>query len=169
LTSMGKIIGGGFPVGALAGTDEFMSCLDPTRDRIPFPYSGTFSANPITMTAGRVAMEYFDKAAVTEINRLGEYTRQQLSAAIKSAGVKACVTGAGSLFRVHLKEHPPVEYRTAYQDADEAQQIARLVDYLYKNGFMVINTCSGALSTAITESEIDQLAATLEAGLQEIV
>ena len=103
LTAMGKIIGGGFPVGALAGKDEFMSVLDPTRDHLPFPHSGTFSANPMTMTAGHVSMELFDPAAVERLNRLGDYARQKISQAIAAAGAEACVTGAGSMFRVHLK------------------------------------------------------------------
>ncbi len=168
LTAMGKIIGGGFPVGALAGKDEYMSVLDPTRDRLPFPFSGTFSANPITMTAGRVAMELFDVAAVDKLNKLGEYARQKIAGAIEASGVVACVTGAGSMFRVHLKPEPPLDYRAAYQNAEEIAQIAFLVNYLYDRGFMMINTCSAALSTALSETEIDQLADTFEAGLTEL-
>lgn len=168
LTALGKIIGGGFPVGALAGKDDFMSVMDPTRDRLPFPFSGTFSANPITMTAGRVAMEMFDQAAVKKLNRLGDYARQRIALAIDETGMDACVTGAGSMFRVHLKRKPPSEYRTAYQDAAEVNQIAFLVNYLYDHGFMMINTCSGALSTALSESEVDQLADTLKAGLMAL-
>lgn len=168
LTALGKIIGGGFPVGALAGKDPFMSVLDPTRDRLPFPHSGTFSANPITMTAGLVAMECYDPAAVERLNELGDYTRQKISQAISSANVNACVTGAGSMFRVHLKPEPPVEYRSAFQDPAEAKQISILVNYLYDHGFMMINTCSGALSTAMSRQEIDQFADTLESGFREL-
>ena len=168
LTAMGKIIGGGFPVGALAGKDEFMSVLDPTRERLPFPFSGTFSANPVTMTAGLVAMELFDREAVDRLNQLGEYARRRIAEAISSSGHAACVTGAGSMFRVHLKPEPPVEYRSAYQDTKEAGQIEFLVNYLYDHGFMMINTCSGALSTALTNTEIDQMAETLEAALEAL-
>lgn len=164
LTAMGKIIGGGFPVGGLAGKDEYMSCLDPTKDRLPFPFSGTFSANPITMTAGRVAMELFDNVAVEKLNQLGQYARQKIRAAIEATGIKACVTGAGSMLRVHLKLQAPVEYRSAYQDQEEANKIAFLVNYLYDHGFMMINTCSVALSTVLSEAEVDQMVETLQAG-----
>ncbi len=164
LTAMGKIIGGGFPVGGLAGSDASMSCLDPTRDRLPFPFSGTFSANPITMTAGRVAMELFDEEAVGELNQLGQYAREKIQSAIEVTGIQACVTGAGSMFRVHLKPQPPVEYRSAYQDKAEASQIAFLVNYLYDQGCMMINTCSAALSTVLTHAEVDQMVETLQAG-----
>jgi len=168
LTAMGKIIGGGFPVGGLAGKDKFMSCLDPTKDKLPFPFSGTFSANPITMTAGRVAMELFDKEAVDKVNRLGDYARKEIAAAIQTTGATACVTGAGSMFRVHLKPEPPIEYRSAYQDADEVRKIKFLIDHLYDNGFMMINTCSAALSTVLTETEVDQMVETLAQGFEKL-
>jgi glutamate-1-semialdehyde 2,1-aminomutase len=168
LTSMGKIIGGGFPVGALAGKNEYMSVLDPTRDRLPFPLSGTFSANPITMTAGRIAMEYFDRDAVEKLNRLGDYARQQVASAIQASGFPASVTGADSMFRVHFKNDAPTGYRSAYQDANELQQMAFIVDYMYDHGFIMINTCSAALSTALTKADVDQMAETLEAGLVEL-
>jgi glutamate-1-semialdehyde 2,1-aminomutase len=168
LTAMGKIIGGGFPVGALAGSDEYMSVLDPTRDRLPFPFSGTFSANPITMTAGLVAMELFDEAAVKKVNQLGDYARAKIAQVIEASGIQACVTGKGSMFRVHLKKEPPVEYRSAYQDSNEVAKIAFLVKYLYDHGFMMINTCSAALSTVLSESEVDQLAETLAAAFNAL-
>jgi glutamate-1-semialdehyde 2,1-aminomutase len=168
LTSLGKIIGGGFPVGALAGKNEYMSVLDSTRERLPFPLSGTFSANPITMTAGRIAMEYFDRAAVEKLNQLGDYARQQVASAIQAARFPASVTGAGSMFRIHFKEDVPTGYRSAYQDANELKRMTFVVDYLYERGFILINTCSAALSTVLTKSDIDQLAETLEAGLVEL-
>ena len=168
LTAMGKIIGGGFPVGGLAGKDELMSCLDPTKDKLPFPFSGTFSANPITMTAGRVAMELFDREAVSKVNQLGDYARKEIAAAIQSTGSKACVTGAGSMFRVHLKPEPPIEYRSAWQDAEEVRNIAFLVNHLYDSGFMMINTCSAALSTVLTEAEVDQMVEALADGLSQL-
>jgi glutamate-1-semialdehyde 2,1-aminomutase len=161
---MGKIIGGGFPVGGLAGKKQYMEVLDPTKPKLPFPFSGTFSANPITMTAGRVAMEIFDSTAVDKLNELGDYARQQLSQMIEAQDIKACVTGAGSMFRVHLKPNPPIEYRSAYQDANETKQIAFLVNYLYDHGFLMINTLSAALSTVLTEDDVDQLVTTLKDG-----
>jgi glutamate-1-semialdehyde 2,1-aminomutase len=168
LTAMGKIIGGGFPVGGLAGSADMMACLDPTRDSLPFPFSGTFSANPITMTAGRVAMELFDEEAVNTVNALGEYARKEIAKAIDSTGITACVTGAGSMFRVHLKGEPPVEYRSAYQDKDESKKIAFLVDHLYDSGFLMISTCSAALSTALKKREVDQMVESLAEGFSKL-
>jgi glutamate-1-semialdehyde 2,1-aminomutase len=168
LTAMGKIIGGGFPVGALAGKDEFMQVLDPRQKIIPLPHSGTFSANPITMTAGLATMQAFDQQAVDQLNELGQKTRHLIAEAIARTGRAACVTGAGSMFRLHLKEQPPGDYRSAYQSPGEAAQIKQLFDYMYDHGFMMINTCSGALSTAMTIREIEQFVETLESGLRQL-
>ncbi len=168
LTAMGKIIGGGFPVGALAGKDEFMHVLDPRQDIIPLPHSGTFSANPITMTAGLATMQAFDQAAVDRLNDLGRSTRALIAEAIANSGTAASVTGAGSMFRLHLKEQTPSNYRSTYHTPQEAAGIKQLFDYMYDHGFMMINTCSGALSTAMTMREIEQFVQTLESGLRQL-
>ena len=151
LTAMGKIIGGGFPAGALAGRRDIMQLMNPFSDRYLFPLSGTFSANPITMVAGLTSMEMYDKMAVKRINTLGDRARDGIAEAIRVAGVPFCVTGAGSLFRVHIKPDVPGNYRAAFLTAEEAGLLNALLDYLFDNGIMMINTCTGALSTAMTE------------------
>ena len=168
LTAMGKIIGGGFPVGALAGKSQYMTAMDPSQSVLPFPHSGTFSANPITMTAGLTTMIEFNESAVSSLNSLGEYARNGIAAAIQNSGAIACVTGAGSMFRIHLKEQPPTHYREAFQDESGAARLKKLVNHLYQAGFMMINTCSGALSTAMTKHEIDQLVQEVEHGLKSL-
>ena len=57
LTALGKLIGGGFPIGAITGRREVMEVMNPLASKIRFPHSGTFSANPISMTAGLAAMQ----------------------------------------------------------------------------------------------------------------
>ena len=61
--TLGKIMGGGFPVGAIAGRKEFMAVFDPGHGKPALPHGGTFSANPVTMRAGLAAMELLDEAA----------------------------------------------------------------------------------------------------------
>jgi glutamate-1-semialdehyde 2,1-aminomutase len=70
LTAMGKLIGGGFPIGAIAGRAAVMEVMNPLADKLLFPHSGTFSANPVTMTAGLTAMEMYDRDAVAYVNSL---------------------------------------------------------------------------------------------------
>ena len=168
LTAMGKIIGGGFPVGAFAGRNDVMDLLDPQHAEIPFPHSGTFSANPITMTAGKAAMSLFDRSSVEKINDLGEYARTSITESIREIGLPACVTGAGSMFRVHMKPEPPMDYRTAYMSSTQQQQITWLVNHLFESGFMMINTCTAALSTVMNRDHIDQLTAKLSDGFRQL-
>jgi len=79
LTAMGKMIGGGFPVGAIVGKADIMDVMNPLNSPVLFPHSGTFSANPITMTAGYMAMKLFDQEAVNSLNSLSQYCRDNVS------------------------------------------------------------------------------------------
>lgn len=163
LTAMGKIIGGGFPVGALAGRAEVMSVFDNHRNTILYPHAGTFSANPITMTAGLTAMELFDEVSVMKLNATTETAVQQVNEAIKLADVPVSVSGAGSMFRIHLKPVAPTTYREAYQPAAEKQLIKELLDFMYyQEKILMINTCSCMLSTVTGQKEIDTLSEGLE-------
>lgn len=166
LTAMGKMIGGGFPVGALAGRADVMEVLNPLASTVRFPHSGTFSANPITMVAGLTAMRLFDADAVARVNVLADRARLAIADAARIAGVPACVTGGGSMFRVHLKAEPPRDYRATYATANEAAYLKMLLDYLFDHGIMMINTCSATMSTAMTEAEVDQLADTMLGGFR---
>lgn len=169
LTALGKMIGGGFPVGAIAGRREVMNVMNPLADRLLFPHSGTFSANPVTMTAGLSAMQLFDRTAVERLNGLGDRLRQAVTDAVGRTGAEACVTGAGSMFRVHMKAEAPRNYREAFMDADENRRLKILLDHLFDAGFMMINTCSGTLSTAMAEAEIDRFVEVLEDGFRKLV
>jgi glutamate-1-semialdehyde 2,1-aminomutase len=168
LTALGKIIGGGFPVGAVAGRAEVMDVLNPLASPVLFPHSGTFSANPITMTAGLTAMRLYDRDEVAWVNALGERARRQIAEAIAAADVPACVTGAGSMFRIHPKPTPPVDYREAYPTPCESAAIKALLEHLFENGIVMINTCSGTISTVMGIHEVDVLTERLLAGFRHI-
>ncbi|MCG9730484.1 aspartate aminotransferase family protein [Shewanella sp. Isolate13] len=165
LTAMGKMIGGGFPVGALAGNSEVMDVMNPLNNKVLFPHSGTFSANPVTMVAGLSAMKLFDREAVFRLNAQGDRLRVMITDVIAQADVPACVTGTGSMFRIHIKPTPPTNYRDAYASPQETKLMTALVDHLFDNGFMMINTCSGTLSTVMTDRELSHFAEVLLAGL----
>lgn len=158
ITALGKIIGGGFPVGAIAGKADVMKVLDPRESNLRFPHSGTFSANPITMTAGYAAMELFDKEAVLKLNALTAKAINQIEEVIRLVDVPVSITGAGSMFRIHLTAAPPTTYRKAYQKKEAQQVINNLIDYLYlKENILMINTFACMFSTVLTQKEIDKL------------
>jgi glutamate-1-semialdehyde 2,1-aminomutase len=157
LTALGKIIGGGFPVGALAGRADVMKVLDPRESKLLFPHSGTFSANPVTMTAGYIAMKLFDAAAVQKLNALTSKAIQQLEEVIKMADIPASITGAGSMFRIHLTASPPTTYREAYQSKETGALINELLDHMYyKENILMINTFACMFSTVLTQNEVDR-------------
>jgi glutamate-1-semialdehyde 2,1-aminomutase len=169
LTALGKMIGGGFPVGAIVGRAEVMDVMNPLADNVLFPHSGTFSANPVTMVAGLTAMELFDHAAVSHVNALATRAMQGIEQAIQRTGISACVTGGGSMFRVHLKPFPPSDYREAFATPDENRRLGLLLDHLFDHGLMMINTCSAVTSTVMGEGEIDTLVAAMEGGFQRLM
>ena len=168
LTALGKLIGGGLPVGALAGRAEVMEVLNPLAEKVLFPHSGTFSGNPLVMSAGLTAMRLFDREAVQRLNTLGEQARHQLGEVIDASRFPASVTGAGSLFRLHFTPEAPRTYRDAFVDAERARLSYALLDYAFAHGIILINTCSGALSTVMTEREVDTLCEVLLGGLRAL-
>jgi len=79
LITLGKLIGGGFPVGAVGGREDIMAVFDPRRaDAVG--HGGTFSANPVTLRAGLAALEAWDEREIDRLNRLGDGLRAALQA-----------------------------------------------------------------------------------------
>ncbi len=101
LTTMAKIIGGGFPIGAIGGRREFMRRFGEPEEGGMVANLGTFSANPISVCAGLEAMQMLDEAVIGHINDLGEKARSGIAQAIVQHEAPAQVTGAGSLFQIH--------------------------------------------------------------------
>ena len=158
LTAMGKIIGGGFPVGAIAGRAEIMAVFDPRNREVPVPHGGTFNANPVTMVAGEAAMRLMTQDMFDYIGKLGERARGELSNAMKTAGVRGRVLGDGSLFYMHLTDKDFTDYRSSYRDELDRRRINLMLDRLLDRGFILATTAMGCISTAMTETEVDKLA-----------
>lgn len=168
LTVLGKVIGGGFPVGAVAGRGEIMSVFDPSPGRPAVPHGGTFTANPITMVAGRATLELLTPEALDRLNALGELARTVLRRAFDDAGVPGQVTGAGSLLRLHLTARPIVDYRSAYPTADEQLQRDGLHRYLLDHGILMAGNGLAALSTPMGEDEVRRLVDAVGSGLRVV-
>jgi glutamate-1-semialdehyde 2,1-aminomutase len=104
LIALGKMIGGGFPVGAVGGREGFMDVFDPRRpDAVA--HGGTFSANPVTMRAGLAALEVFGSAEIERVNALGE----RLRAGLRERGWS--VSGQGSLLQIQAQEPTALWWR----------------------------------------------------------
>ncbi len=95
LTTLGKIIGGGFPVGAFGGRREIMECLAPVG---PVYQAGTLSGNPVAMVAGLAMLGELAKPGVyEELERKGARLEAGLRQAVERAGVDAFLTRVGSM------------------------------------------------------------------------
>jgi glutamate-1-semialdehyde 2,1-aminomutase len=105
LTILGKILGGGFPIGGIAGKREVMELLDATkyeRPRLCF-HGGTFCANPITTTAGLMMLKKLeDGSIIRQLNKRCAKLRQQLKEIFEKRNIEVQVTGEGSLFQTHF-------------------------------------------------------------------
>jgi len=164
LTAMGKIIGGGFPVGATGGKAEVMAVFDPGTKGPRILSGGTFSANPITMTAGLAAMQALDHATFARLEDMGTRLRTRLNDVFKRSGQAGQVTGDGSLFRLMMVSRPLRNYRDTVE-AGADQRSYRLFMALLDAGIMVNNNGLGCLSTPMGDAELDRINGALERAL----
>ena len=102
LTALGKIIGGGFPVGAFGGRKDIMALFDPNQPNAVF-HSGTFNGTDVIMAAGLATLELYDQDTVDRVNALGEKLRNGITQVFDNAGIKGQATGRGSLAQVHWR------------------------------------------------------------------
>ncbi len=165
LTALGKIIGGGIPVGAVGGRKDIMAVFDP-RSGFSVWHGGTFNGNPTTMAAGLATMELLTPAAFERLEKLGDLARLRVREAFDAAGVPGQVTGAGSLLRIHCTDRSITNYRQFFPTPQEAQRLESLMVYLVNHGFLMMRAGIAALSTVLTEAEIDRFGETLFDGLQ---
>jgi glutamate-1-semialdehyde 2,1-aminomutase len=168
LTTLGKFIGGGFPVGAIAGKEEVMKVFDPRGKGPEVWHGGTFNANPVTMTAGLASMELLTEESFQKLGRLGEAARERVREVFRIADVPWQVSGMGSLFRIHPSNRELRDYRSYYQDADEKRKIEWLMVYLLNHGILMNRVGVGALSTATEKNEIEQFSDAMLSGLREM-
>ncbi len=168
LTTLAKIIGGGFPVGAVAGKGNVMAVFDHRRGKPPVASSGTFTANMMTMTAGRVGMELMTEQAFDRLNELGEQTRNGLAQAMRRSGYPGQITGYGSIFKIHTHDRPVNDYRSAWSTAEENADLETLQRGLLQRGFLISTKGNGFLSTAMTAAQLDGFVAAVEAELSSL-
>lgn len=155
LLAVGKIMGGGFPVGAVLGTAEAMAVLDPRHGSTIF-HGGTFSGNPVSMRAGIAAMELYDEAAVARLNDLGDCLRTAISDDAEQLGWN--ITGFGSIVKiVHDTAAVPSDWPVRLWWAAE------------RRGLLIVpGTMSMCLSTPMDRGVVDTVADRILDALREV-
>ncbi|CAH1650913.1 aspartate aminotransferase family protein [Chelatococcus asaccharovorans] len=162
LFTFGKIIGGGLPIGAIAGNREVMGVFDASQGRPLLPQGGTFSANPLSMVAGLASMTALDRAAFAHLESLGDRLRTQLTAAIARNRAPFSISGAASLFRVHPKADLPKDFREATPTAAQAHVMKELSRTFAENGIILPNGAAACLSTPMTTADTDRVASVFD-------
>lgn len=153
LTTLGKLIGGGLPIGAVAGPAGIMCVTDPRRSDY-LAHGGTFNGNRLAMVAGAAALDLLDEAAISRINELGETLRAGIARVADSTGLPLSVTGCGSLLNIHAQP----EVRTASEaEAAAEHPLKRLLHLtLLAHGLFVAPRGELCVSTVMNEDTIDR-------------
>ena len=161
IVTLGKIVGGGMPIGVMCGKKEIMEQAD-TRGKKKAERSyvggGTFSANPVSMTSGHATLSLLKskRSAYSKLNTLGEFARKEIE---RSLGGKVAVTGKGSLFMTHFLKDGITEITNS---ADAAKCDSKmLAKYHFKmiahDGIFFLPGKLGAISDAHTKEDIKKM------------
>lgn len=168
ITSLGKIIGGGFPVGAIAGRRDVMSVFEPQKGQPPrLPHGGTFNGNPVTMIAGKAAMSAMTEEKFGQLNKTTQSLRDRVSKMFSELNVQGQVTGSGSLFALRFHKRPMHHFADISSTDEEIQFMDRFRQYLISNGIWMGTAMAGCLSTAISQLHVDEFCQVLKGGIIE--
>jgi glutamate-1-semialdehyde 2,1-aminomutase len=160
LFTLGKIVGGGMPIGVLCGRKEIMHLSDPKRnmdDRCSIG-GGTFSANPLTMAAGFATLEYLgrNESVYEKLSRLGGEARKGVDKVMNENGVRVRTTGMGSLFLTHFLIDKMDDVKSARDAArcDVKMQKTYHFTLMAKDGIFFLPYKLGAVSVEHDSSDI---------------
>ena len=165
LTCLGKIIGGGYPVGAIGGRPEIMDLYSPAKSDF-VAQSGTFNANPVTMAAGIATMNQVDGTSIDRLNTMAEDISQRITRVAQKIGIRMTVTGYGSIRNVHPNPQSVTDYSVAVKD--DRQVLACLHLLLLENGIFIAPRGMFNLSTPMGANELNQLEEAIEESLDLI-
>lgn len=152
ITTLGKIIGGGLPVGAYGGKKEIMEMVSPAG---PVYQAGTLSGNPIAVTAGIETLKILQKDT-SIYQRLEEKAALLEKAVKKSAGETVCVNRIGSLMSVFFTAGKVSDYATAA--SSDTKRYAEYFAWLLEHGIYTAPSQFEAMfiSDAHTKEDIDK-------------
>ncbi len=170
ITTMGKIIGGGFPVGAYASTSEIMRPQTWPEAKFPdlrgarLAFSGTFNAHPITMAAGFAILEQMQPGEFEILNRTGHELREQLGKVLDEVGVFAQVGGIGSLFNITWIGEKIRNYRDATKENRALGKYLSLA--LMNRGVFMLGHAN--ISTAVTKGDVSTVVDAVTQSIEEL-
>lgn len=165
LTTMGKIIGGGTPVGAFGGKQEIMQMYDPREKKMY--HSGTFNENAVTMAAGLATMKAYNQEAVDYVNGLGTLFKEGVLKIYDKLGLNMKISGAGSIYNILFTDKEVKNYRDVASAHEELNKV--LYMSLLTKGVFDAERGMFCMSTAMTKEDIRFGLDTLETSLREML
>jgi glutamate-1-semialdehyde 2,1-aminomutase len=163
LFTIGKVAGGGMPIGVLCGDKEIMSLADPVaradKELRCAIGGGTFSANPMTMTAGLATLNFLKKnkqQVYSKLDRLGAMARKGLVKLFAESGISCEVTGTGSMYLTHFSKSAVMDatdVANSNRELLKSYHLALMTNY----GIFFLPTKMAALSFAHEESDVKKL------------
>lgn len=165
LFTLGKIAGGGMPIGIVCGKKEIMPLSDPRgkakSDRCSIG-GGTFSANPLSMAAGLATLDHLigkGDAVYDKINKLGEEARRGIDKVMNENGVRVKTTGMGSLFLTHFLNDKVDDVKSASDAANCNLELQKAYHFalIAKYGIFFLPHKLGAVSVEHETNDIRQL------------
>lgn len=165
ITTLGKIIGGGTPVGAFGGKREIMDMYDPRQKKMY--HSGTFNGNAVTMAAGLAAMEAYDASAVDYVNSLGTFFKEGVKAIFGRLGLDMRISGVGSIYNILFTNKDVKNYRDVAAAHEELNKILYL-DLLVR-GVFDAERGMFCMSTAMSRADVEFGLLTLEEALKDML
>ncbi len=152
LTTMGKIIGGGLPVGAYGGPSEIMDLVAPLG---PVYQAGTLSGNPLAMAAGYSTLSYLreHKDIYAKLDKLAAEVVAGVAAAAKDAGVTMCHNRVGSMFTWFFAAGPVTDWPSAAKS--DAEAFGRFFRAMSENGIYLPPSQFEAAFMSVAHSEQD--------------
>lgn len=165
LTTLGKIVAGGFPMAAFGGRADVMALLDPRAGAAAIPQSGTFNGAAVCCAAGLAGYGGLTPEVQARLDALGEDLRARAQALFDRLGVRAQCVGVGSLFNVHFTDEPLHDYRAVARGDRQLQTLLALA--LANRGVFLASRGMGCASSVMTFADVDAFLRALEGALVE--
>ena len=151
MTCLGKVIGGGLPVGAYGGKKEIMSMVSPEG---PVYQAGTLSGNPLAMTAGIETLKILsNKKIYGKLEKTGVLLERGLAKAARRAGITTRFYRAGTMFCTYFTDTNVVDYKTA--KAADAAKFSRFFAAMLKRGVYIAPSQFEAGFISLAHSAMD--------------
>lgn len=165
ITTMAKIIGGGFPVGAFGGKTEIMDIFDPYKENY-LAHGGTFNGNKVTMAAGIVAMKMLDQEKINMLDSLAGDLENRINQTVKQLNIPVTITRVGSMMNIHFMNEKPIDYAATIHSNSNLIEILHIK--LLNRGVFIAPRGLMNLSTVMTKKDIEETANIFNDTLKEM-